>query len=52
MSLAECLVVFEIDIDGTSGGTDSRSVKGVGGIEYSGEGVEFLPVQVEEVTEI
>ena len=47
----ERLVVFEIDIDGTSGCTNTRSLKCVVGVEDSGESIDGLTIAVVYRTE-
>ena len=52
LSAAECLCVFEVDVDSTSCRSDARSGECVGGVEDSGEGINGLSLAVVEGPEV
>ena len=49
---AECLGVFEVDVDSTNVYTETRRSECVGGVEDSGEGVDGLSLVVVEGSEV
>ena len=52
LSAAECLCVFEVDVDSTNVYAEAGSCECVGGIEDSGEGVDGLSLVVVEGAEV